>query len=58
MLCSGFVFNTNHLLIGAHFNTTGVDFIEVALDGLQVGDTITATQLQDQLQMGERRRQR
>lgn len=42
-----------HLASGAQFSTTGVDFIQVALDGLQVGDTITTTQLQNQLQQGK-----
>lgn len=39
-----------HLLSGAQFSTAGVDFVQVGLDGLQVGGTITTTQLQNQLQ--------
>lgn len=41
-----------HLLSGVQF-TAGVDFVQVALDGLQVGDAITTTQLQNQLQQGK-----
>lgn len=38
-----------HVLSGAQFSTAGVDFVQLALDGLQVGDTVTTTQLQNQL---------
>jgi len=33
-----------------------VDFIQVALDGLQVGNAIATTQLQNQLQQGKKER--
>ena len=39
-----------HLLSGAEFSAAAVDFVQVGLDGLQVGGTITTTQLQNQLQ--------
>ncbi len=44
---------THHLISGAQFSTAGVDFIQVTLDGLQVGDAIAPTQLQNQLQQGK-----
>lgn len=40
----------NHLITGAQLNAAGVDFIEVGLDALQVGDTVTSAKLQNQLQ--------
>lgn len=48
----GAALNSYLLIRGAQFSAAGVDFVQVALDGLQVGDTIATTQLQDQLQRG------
>lgn len=45
-----FFFKHHNLTAGAQLNTAGVDFIKVALDGLQVGNTITTAQLKNQLQ--------
>ena len=39
---------THQLISGAQF----MDFIQVGLDGLQVGEAVTTTQLQNHLQRG------
>ena len=49
----GAALNSHHLISGAQFSAAGVDFVQVALDELQVGDAIASTQLQDQLRRGK-----
>lgn len=38
-----------HLLNRAQLSTAGMDFVQVPLDGSQVGDAITTTKFQNQL---------
>lgn len=40
----------HHLISGAELNSAGVDFVQVALNALQIDDTVTTTQLQNQLE--------
>lgn len=45
-----FSLHAHHLLHKANFSTACVNFVQVILDLLQVGDTIKATQLEDELE--------
>lgn len=45
-----FLLPTCHLLHKANFSTACVDFVQVVLDLLQVGVTIKAAQLEDDLE--------